>query len=178
MTPSDLKAIRIRLGLDMAEVAQLLGLAGRRDIVENLEKGRTWTMYQGHIDALTMLEGELDDVLNEMLQDDDPELLIGFPNDGVFAEMEPELHQRLRFNSVHRMLLALRQSSIGEMEQDERGNMRLIGVPQIVEIIPTRYAEFRRDRPDTNEMRIAWAREHVSVYKLKPGLPVIGQRES
>lgn len=177
VTPSDLKAMRIRLGLDMSELAQLLGLAGRRDVVENLEKARTWTMHQEHADALTMLEGEFDDVLNEMSQEDDPEFLIGFPNDGVFAEMEPGLHQRLRFNSVHRMLLALRQASVGEMEQDESGRTRLIGVPQIVEIIPARYNEWLRGRSDSPGNRIAWAREHVKVYRIKPGLPRLGERE-
>lgn len=179
VTPSDLKAIRMRLGLDMAELAQLLGMPGRRDIVENLEKSRTWTMHQGHIDALQALNDEVDEVWSEMADGDPPEFLIGFPNDGVFAEMEPELFDRLKFNSVHRMLLAgLSMLWIVEEHDHETGEVVVSGVRTIVEIIPSRYAEFRRDRPDTPEMRIAWAREHVSVYKVKPGLPIVGRPES
>ncbi|WP_293862392.1 helix-turn-helix transcriptional regulator [uncultured Alsobacter sp.] len=174
VTPSDLKAIRLRLGLDMAELAQLLGMPGRRDIVENLEKARTWTMHQGHIDALLALEEAFDMVVDNLIGAlDGVYFLIGYPNDGVFAEMEPHAFAVLKFNSVHRMALANVQSALTVYDEDGTPS-----APAIVEIIPTRYAEFRRDRPDTPEMRAAWAREHVAVYKVKPGLPIIGRPES
>jgi transcriptional regulator with XRE-family HTH domain len=165
VTPSDLKAMRLRLGLDMSELAHMLGLAGRRDVVENLEKGRTWTMHQAHADILEALQGafyrRLDDII---LGDEPPEVLIGFPNDGVFREYEPELAEELRFNSVHRMMLAQAQSALAEN-------------PQIVEIIPTRYQEWLNGRTDNQDEREAWALEHMKIYRIKPGLPTIGNRE-
>ena len=173
VTPSDLKAIRLRLGLDPAELAALLGMPGRRDIVENLEKARTWTMFEGHQDALMDLEEAVEEIACEILEGPRPTVLIGFPNDGVFRDLAPDIAQRLRFNSVHRMMLAKIQSSLSGAENDDQDDL----IP-IVEIIPSRYAEWLGSRADSPENRVEWALQHLEVYRTKPGLPIAGQRES
>lgn len=159
VTPSDLKAMRLRLGMSPDELAQLLGNGIKPTDVVNMEKGRTWIMREGHRDLLKAMEEtfgrRLDDII---LQDEEPEILIGFPNDGVFHDYEPELAAELQFNSVHRMLLAVAQDL-------------LESTPPIVEIIPTRYAEWLAGRPDSFDERQRWAQEHMKVYRMKPGMP-------
>lgn len=174
VTPSQLKALRIRLGIDMAELAGLLGLGGGRDIVENLEKPRTWTMYQGHIDTLEALETHFYEALEETVSAR-PSVLIMFPNQSVFETMEPAWAGRLRLNSVHRAV----QIRAHEELQDQLDEV------DIMELIPAKYDQWLDGRADTPDYRISWAREHIyggpgqpPVYRIRPGYPVRGQRES
>ncbi|WP_460450315.1 helix-turn-helix domain-containing protein [Alsobacter sp. SYSU BS001988] len=169
VTPSDLKAMRLRLGMDPAELATLLGMPGRRDIVENLEKARTWTMFERHQDALVDLEEAVENIARRILEAPRPAVLIGYPNDGVFREFAPEIAKLLGFNSVHRMMLAKIQSSLSDHPDD---------LIPIVEIIPSRYAEWLGASLDTPDTRVEWALQHIEVYRTKPGLPVAGQPES
>jgi hypothetical protein len=171
VTPNDLRAMRIRIGLDRHELAQLLKLNGRADIFEQLERGRKWTLYQNHRDVLVRLCTAFDEALDQALRSRTPDVFVVYPNDGVYRDFEPKLSGKLPFNSLHRMLIARWREAVTEHD---------IGPPQCVEIIPGKYAEWLAQigASDSREAREKWCLNYAQVYKIKPGNPIAGAPET
>lgn len=167
VTPEDLRAIRIRIGLQPNELSELLGLGGRRDVIENLEKSRTWTMFQGHVDVLQKLEKAFDERWDKLVEQNSPDVLITYPNDGVMAKYDPEAVRDLRFATVHRMLMATVQKHFAYDG---------IVVPMQA-LIPAKFEEYLEGRKPTLGLMEDWALRHMLIYRMKPGNPILGQRE-
>lgn len=171
VTPNDLRSMRTRIGLDRNELAQLMGIPGRGDILEQLERGRKWTLYTNHRDTLLPLCEAFDDALEWMLSTPTPPVFVVYPNDGAYRDYEPILAKRLPYNSLHRMLVARWREAVTDSD---------VGPPQVVEIIPGKYegwlAETGAD--DTVEARQKWCLDYLPIYKMKQGSPVPGAPEA
>jgi hypothetical protein len=170
VTPNDLRAMRIRIGLDRHELAQLLKLNGRADIFEQLERGRKWTLYENHRDVLVKLCHEFDELLDEAIAKPVPPVFVVYPNDGTYRDFEPAMAGRLPFNSMHRMLVARWREAVTEND---------VGPPQCIEIIPGKYNEWLAQigAQDSTEAREKWCLNYAQVYKIKPGNPIAGAPE-
>jgi transcriptional regulator with XRE-family HTH domain len=151
-TPSDLRAIRTRCNLSIEEAAKVTGLTC--NAYEKAERAKQHNVFSGIVSRMISLEVEADDVFEEMLAVPGP--YIGFMNDTDFAKFEPGWALRLRFNSVHRGLLADCQA------EDER---------PIVELIGADYVESLGGLDDTRDRRRVWAEARIKAFRQIEGLP-------
>lgn len=169
-TPTDLRAMRELLGLTREEVGHLMGVGPGE--IRDSERARTHYVFARHVNLLEHLlarvNGELDGVLETTRATTGaPDILIVFPNDGVFKDYEPELASWMPFNSVHQHFV-WRQLDAW-MADGAR--------PVTVELVPTQYQEFLgglkmtggAKAVDCESTRRMWAREHVKVIKMHQG---------
>lgn len=174
VTPADLRAMRLRLGLQPSELADLLDMGGRRDIVENLEKSRTRNMFERHRDILESMERDFREALDDLADRVPPRVIVTYPNDGVFETFDPDGFARWKFATVHRTLMSRYQEMLGEDG---------VVVPML-DLIPAKLERWLAGKPATPENIEAWAHEFVTVgenghlfYKIRPGLPTPGMNE-
>lgn len=159
ITPSYLKMTRMLLGLSQGEAAKLLDLRNQEE-VRNLERGRTFFIYQGHADLLTKMLTRVNQLLEDSLQGEAPEFLFCYPNFEVLEIYEPRLAW-MRLVSVHQMFIA---RLFDEWQQAGHS-------PTIVELVPSQYQQFLLGKADAPEHRNAWAQEHVKSFGVRNGLP-------
>lgn len=174
VTPADLRAMRLRLGLQPSELADLLDMGGRRDIVENLEKSRTRNMFERHRDILEEMERDFREALDDLADSSHPRVIVTYPNDGVFEKFDPDGFARWKFATVHRTLMSRYQEILGEDG---------VVVPML-DLIPAKLERWLDGKPATPGNVEAWAHEFVTVgenghpfYKIRPGLPSPGNPE-
>lgn len=167
VTPADLRAMRITLGMSRRELGLLLDL--HEDDVRQFERMRSDYVYEGHFHLLdNLLQGVnnlLELQLSRYMGRPGPPYIFTFPNDGAFADYEPSLAAWMKFNSVH---WAYSCRLLDEfMKRGEE-------VTRIIEIIPAQYLEHLKlhDERDSWSQRIGWADAHMaSVNKMLAGNP-------
>jgi transcriptional regulator with XRE-family HTH domain len=155
MTPANLRAIRLRIGLSFEETASLLGLDAKS--YGPKERAKTINVYEHDLKALRALEGEFNDFLN-VLTNHSSSVLLGFMNDQDFHTFEPDLASRLRFNSVHRMAIAIAQSDYAADGAE---------IP-IVEMVPDFYSGWLllHGKQDDRSSREEWAIDRLKAFRI------------
>src|SRR5260370_997357 len=104
-TPSDLRSMRLLLGLSLREAGILLG-GLTPDTVKNLERTRAGHFYEQHLTLLEALLTRINYMIDDTLDAPRAAFLITYPNDDAFRDYEPELVKWMRFNSIHLMFVA------------------------------------------------------------------------
>jgi hypothetical protein len=167
-TPSDLRALRTLLGYSRDEMARLLDAGGRDgrpltgEDIRKLERARTWFVSATHVETLEIMLARVNIALDEALQGEPPKFLIAFPNDGAFRDYAPAMAEWMHYNSAHLMFTA--RLLDGWMVDGHR--------PEVMELVPASYAQFRNDRnaPDNDATRLAWAADYRTLIKQRSGL--------
>lgn len=158
MTPANLRAIRLRIGMSFEEAASLLGYDPKT--YGPRERAKSINVYQRDMTILGAIEGHFNAYVDRMLESGPRAVLVGYMNDVEFRAYEPELQCLLLLNSVHRMALAVVQDSHAANGLD---------VP-IVELVPELYARWLESRrmPDSVAQRQAWAVERLKAFRTIP----------
>lgn len=157
MTPANLRAIRLRIGMSFEEAASLLGYDPKT--YGPRERAKSINVFERDMTMLREVETFFNSFL-DALESRPWDVLVGFMNDADFEKYEPDLHARLRFNSVHRMALAVAQSFFGSEGLE---------VP-IVEIVPDLYAKWleHEGKADDRIHREAWATDRLQAFRTIP----------
>ena len=159
MTPANLKAIRMRLGLQAVEAAEICGMDvskyGRQ------EQAKTHNVFMSVHAPLISVETAMDELIDAILaQTPPPVVLLTFMETEDFQFYEPALSVKLRHANVHRMAMARVQEQLA---------LDNIAAP-IVELIAEHYSGWlnRYEREDSPDARNAWALEKVASFKVIP----------
>lgn len=161
VTPGDLRAMRLLLGMSRDELARLLGTTA--DEMRTLERSRTHFVYEQHATMLNEMLSAVTKLIDKSLDRDPPRFLFTFPNDGAFSDYEPELASWMKLNSVHLMFTARLLDAW--MANGHR--------PTVMEIVPAQYEEHlaKHGADDSESQRIGWANAHLMAVEMRPGGP-------
>ena len=159
MTPANLRALRMRLGLGPKDAAELLGISVGQ--VETMERAKFNNVFMIHFEELARIEEDMIDHIDTICESN-PSVLIGYMSTEDMLMFEPGLAP-LRSNQVHRMALAEAQVIMaGEINPPRQVD--------IVEIVPDRYGAFLHQHglTDSPASREQWAIERRSQFKIIP----------
>lgn len=164
MTPSDLRAMRLRIGLKEEQLAELLGASTAARNIRSFEAAAQRTTWAGHREILEAIERQFDGALGATLERAD-RTLCGFPNDAALAEFAPAMAELLRRNSVHRMMLAVAQRVLAD-------EGRII---PIVEVVPALYGAWLTEigRAHSDAAMREWCTARLAAFREKSGMPPI-----
>lgn len=158
-TPANLKAIRLRIGLQPVEAAEICGMDvskyGRH------EQAKTHNVFMSVHEPLISVETAMGELIDAYLAlEPPPPVLLTFMDTGDLAFYEPAWAGRLLHANVHRMAMARVQEHLA---------LDSIAVP-IVELIAEHYSGWlnRFEREDSPDARAAWALEKVASFKVIP----------
>lgn len=155
ITPADLRAMRMRLGLTLQDAAQHLGM--KHATLRAMEDKTAHHVHGDLIDAYLALD-DVAVAYTDHLTDYKPPVLLVYSNIDEFQEFEPDAAACLRINAVQRMAVARAQQYIIE----EHGK----SYPPIVEVNRREYLESLGDRPHTMAALYAWAAEKAKTYHV------------
>lgn len=159
MTPANLKATRMRLGLQPVEAAAICALDVKAYTTH--ERAKTHNVFMIVHAKLNLVEFVMNGLIDGILaQNPPPVVLLTFMETEDFQFYEPGLADLLKHANVHRMAMARVQE---QLAMDE------IFVP-MVELIAEHYSGWlnRYEREDSPDARTAWALEKVASFKVIP----------
>lgn len=155
-TPADLRALRIMCGLSVSEASSIVKVP--MATYERLERGKQLGVFADAFAPLRRIEEAVAELASPPHPWPDGGPAVGYMNDEDLRRYDPKAAELVKFNSAHRMALAIAQS--------------YTGVP-IVEIVPALYNRYLEDGgvEDSPENRWSWARYRLVDFRLKKGLP-------
>ncbi len=159
MTPANLKAIRLRLGLQPVEAAAICALDVKAYATH--ERAKTHNVFLSVHEPLISVEAAMGELIDAYLAiEPPPTVLLTFMETEDFAFYEPAWASRLLHANVHRMAMARVQEQLA---------LDNISVP-MVELIAEHYSGWlnRYEREDSPDARTAWALEKVASFKVIP----------
>jgi transcriptional regulator with XRE-family HTH domain len=161
-TTSELKALRILLGLSPSEVATLLGES--TEWLLGAERGRTWHIAPKHVNTLLAYEEAAQDFIDEVVNSGN-RFIITYSNNAIYSTREPGWSKRLPTSLMH-------------LAAAGRAKSELISDPvHIVTFWEKSYQEYLRmtRREDSRHSEQAWAAAYSQNYHL---MTPIERRES
>jgi hypothetical protein len=97
-TTSELKALRILLGLSPSDAAALIGES--TEWLVGAERGRTWHMASKHVNTLLTLETAAQDFIDWVVSRGQ-RYIIAYPNNAIYVTREREWSKRLPTSLMH-----------------------------------------------------------------------------
>lgn len=152
LTTTDLKALRLLLGLSPAEAAAMIGEP--KDWLVDAERGRSWNISPKYRDFLLNMEAVVQDFI-DWVAGTDHRFIIAYPNEDVFKAFDPIWSTRFPTALMH---LSAASRAVSELHE-----RRL----NIVTLFPKAFEEYlaHASKPDTEDARQAWAEAFCKNYR-------------
>lgn len=152
-TTTDLKALRMLLGLSPSEAAAMIGEP--KDWLVDSERGRSWNISPKYRDFLLRMEEVVQDFITE-IDKSDVRYLIAYPNDEVFRDFDPVWSARFPTAMMHLNAASRAVSELCERQLN------------IVTMFPKAFEEYlaHGNLKDTEAVRQGWAAAFCKNYRV------------
>lgn len=158
-TTTDLKALRLMLGLEPAKAGEMLGKDAKW--VEDAERARRWHIDPDYAEMLLGIDAQVQCLMDDIIGSTDAFVLV-YSRDEVFRQFEPNWAFRLPSARAHLTGVARAKLAI------DAGETTRTAPVSIVTMAPQAFAEFldHNRRSDSPEERQRWADAFARNYRV------------
>ena len=160
-TTTDLKGLRLLLGLSPSDAAALIGES--KDWLVDAERGRSWSISPKYRDVLLSF-GEAAADLAETIFASSDAFVIVYPNDDVYRDREPLWSRRLPTAGMHLHACMRAKAALEEGFCSRRDPPTVT----LVTLFPRSLEEYlaHTGQADSPDVRQAWAAAYVKNYRV------------